>query len=102
MRNPKRHTQLGMALLGGAVTAIDSDIPGLARHCRAVRPTILPAVPRVFERLAANLCDAPPGSLRDAFGGRTRLLVSAGAILPPAVARFFCDAGLPISDSYGL
>jgi long-chain acyl-CoA synthetase len=93
---------LTLGVLTGAVTALDADLPGLSEHCRAVRPTILPAVPRLYEKLAAALQGAPASVVQQALGGRIRLLISGGALLAPAVAQFFADAGLPIMEGYGL
>lgn len=95
-------TCLTIATLRGDTTALGADLQALGEHCRAVRPTIVPAVPRLYEKLAQALRGAPASTVRDALGGRTRLLISAGALLAPAVAQFFADAGLPITDCYGL
>jgi long-chain acyl-CoA synthetase len=40
--------------------------------------------------------------LKDAFGGRVRLLTSGGAPLPDEIAAFYANAGLPILQAYGL
>ncbi|MEJ2346738.1 MAG: long-chain fatty acid--CoA ligase [Gammaproteobacteria bacterium] len=40
--------------------------------------------------------------VRDRFGGRTRIIVSGGAPLPPAVARTFVGLGLNIVQGYGM
>ena len=43
-----------------------------------------------------------PQIVKDAFGGRIRLLTSGGAPLPAEIAQFFADAGVPILQAYGL
>lgn len=40
--------------------------------------------------------------VHDAFGGRLRTLFCGGAFTEPALARFFCDLGLPVAIGYGL
>jgi long-chain acyl-CoA synthetase len=95
-------TSLLVAVLAGAVAAIDADLRSLEEHCQAVRPSVLPLVPRVFERLAAQQRTAVAPALRSVLGGRTRLLTSGGAALQPAVARLFAEQGLPIIEVYGL
>jgi long-chain acyl-CoA synthetase len=40
--------------------------------------------------------------IRDAVGGRLRIIVSGSAPLPPNVLEFFTGIGLPITEGYGL
>jgi long-chain acyl-CoA synthetase len=40
--------------------------------------------------------------IRDAMGGRMRMLISGGAPLSADLAAFFCTVGLPIYQGYGL
>ncbi len=40
--------------------------------------------------------------IRHGFGGRLRIVISGGAALPFAIARFFISLGLPIFQGYGL
>jgi len=93
---------LTISVLAGGTTALDADLTALAEHCRAVRPTILPAVPRMYEKLVAALRGAPASTVQQVLGGRIRQLISAGAQLAPAIAQFFAAAGLPITEGYGL
>ncbi len=41
-------------------------------------------------------------TLREAFGGSIRVIISGGAALNPHLAHFFVDVGLPIYEGWGL
>lgn len=63
-------------------------------------PPLTQRVPTSQRRKAAD--GLGRRKVKDAFGGRIRLLTSGGAPLPAEIARFFSDAGLPILQAYGL
>jgi long-chain acyl-CoA synthetase len=122
-----------LAYLAGCEVAYARGTQTVAADLGAARPTILVAVPRLYQvfhdraqaqrdrsratdlllRWATGDGGRPPrlrGALarrllarrfRQRMGGRIRLLVSGGAALPPAVAAFFRDIGLPILEGYG-
>ncbi len=85
-----------LAYFGGDVRAI---VPELAQ----VRPTFLPSVPRIFEKVYTAL---PPGVdpavVRGVFGGRLRLALSGAAPISPAVLEFFHAAGVPVLEGYSM
>jgi long-chain acyl-CoA synthetase len=135
-------------LYAGASVAFAESPDTLARDLARVQPTLMTAVPRVFEKMHARIhermAQAPalrralfdwavsvglrrsasvrrgrrPGTLlavqdraadylvfrrlRQATGGRLRLLVSGSAPLPRATADFFDAIGLAITEGYGL
>ena len=135
-------------LYAGVTVAFAESAATLARDMVKVRPTLMTAVPRVFERLYAHILEAvshapvirravfrravaaglrrsslvrsgrPVGPLlalldkladrfvfheiREAMGGRLRVLVSGSAPLPRAIAEFFDAVGLTIVEGYGL
>jgi long-chain acyl-CoA synthetase len=67
----------------------------IAEDFRRWRPTVLPSVPAVFRALAAS--DIPAAALAS-----LRVAISAGAMLPPEVARdFAAKFGRPIHSFYG-
>ncbi|BAM02351.1 class I adenylate-forming enzyme family protein [Phycisphaera mikurensis] len=74
--------------------------PWLLAAAERVRPTVLPAVPVLLDRLAreAGSPAAAAGRLRAAG---VRLLYSAGGVLPPGLAAAYAAAGLPVGQVFG-
>jgi long-chain acyl-CoA synthetase len=87
--------------IGGAV-AYTSGPDRLLADLAEVRPTFLPSVPRVFEKLHAALADAPAEHVRAAFGGRLRKALTGAAPIAPDVLEFFWDRGVPLLEGYGM
>ncbi|GGE61926.1 AMP-dependent synthetase/ligase [Actibacterium pelagium] len=135
-------------MLNGSTVAYGRSIEVLAEDLRSQRPTILLAVPRLFEKahhkaveraqssliggflmkqtertgwrrfqttldpsLSSNLLDRFFWSLigarvaariRDAFGGRLRMVISGGAPLSAQTFRFMAAMEVPLIEGYGL
>lgn len=94
-------------LYNGTPAYFVDDLSRLYDYMLEVRPTVFASLPRFFEKIHASVvsrfgADAPAEALRDAFGGRIRLLTSGGAPLPAEIADFFARRGLPILQAYGL
>jgi long-chain acyl-CoA synthetase len=69
-------------------------------HARlTTRHQNIPATLKLKRKLADKLIFS---KLRNALGGRIRLLVSGGAALPEELALLYIGAGLPIVQGYGL
>lgn len=138
----------GYLLASGATIAYAESIDTLADNLKDIRPTIMIAVPRVFEKVHARITgqvsesrrakqmifrwaiaagqkkyrlelkERRPGmrlrlklkiadrlvyrTLRQAMGGRLRLIVSGGAPLSQEIGEFFYAAGFAIYEGYGL
>src|SRR6266850_310600 len=99
----------------GAKVAYARSISQLAEDLASERPTLMFAVPRVFEKFAARVdagfADrivltllgkrvAAPVLAR--LGGRMRFAVLGGAPLDPAIAWLFLGLGLPVLQGYGM
>jgi long-chain acyl-CoA synthetase len=139
---------LYLYLYAGATVVFAESPETLARDMVKVRPTLMTAVPRVFEKLYGRIHEKvahapsirqaifrwavdvgrrrsaavrngrPVGALlalqdrladtlvfhkiREATGGRLRVLVSGSAPLPRTIAEFFDAIGLTIIEGYGL
>lgn len=97
-------------LYNGTPAYFVDDISRLYEYMLEVKPTVFASLPRFFEKIHASLMSGSdasdvnidPQKVKDAFGGRIRLLTSGGAPLPNEIARFFADAGVPILQAYGL
>lgn len=87
--------------IGGAV-AYASAPDRLLADLAEVRPTFLPSVPRVFEKLHAALADAPAERVRAAFGGRLRKALTGAAPIAPDILEFFWASGVPLLEGYGM
>jgi long-chain acyl-CoA synthetase len=89
------HAGATLAYFGGDVRAI---VPELAE----VRPTFLPSVPRIFEKVYTALQGAPPAAVRGVFGGRLRMALSGAAPIAPGVLEFFAAGGVPVLEGYAM
>ncbi|MEU5083796.1 MULTISPECIES: AMP-dependent synthetase/ligase [Streptomyces] len=87
---------------GAALAYFGGDIRNVIAELAEVRPTILPSVPRLFEKAHAAVKDLPPQVVADAIGGRVRLAATGAAPMDPAVLDFFASCGIPILDTYGM
>jgi long-chain acyl-CoA synthetase len=100
--------QLGAAAAGGVVAYCSGGAAAIMSDCAEVRPTCLPAVPRIFEKVyAAVAAFGPPdeqvfGQVRAIFGGRLREAISGAAPIAPEILEFFHAAGVPVHEGYGL
>ncbi|GIE74510.1 AMP-dependent synthetase [Actinoplanes philippinensis] len=122
----------GKALLAcqlsvGFEFAVDGDVSRIVQRLTEVRPTIMPAVPRIFEKVYAGVTAAVGGGLkgrlfrwavraghrnpladlllakvRARFGGRMRYFISGASALSPDIAAWFGAIGLPVAEGYGL
>ena len=95
-------------LYNGASAYFVDDLSRLYEYMLDVKPTVFASLPRFFEKIHAGIVakhgtdKVDPQIVKDAFGGRVRLLTSGGAPLPAEIAQFFADAGVPILQAYGL
>lgn len=95
-------------LYNGTPAYFVDDLSKLYSYMLDVKPTVFASLPRFFEKIHASIAAKYDTAgletqiVKDAFGGRIRLLTSGGAPLPAEIAQFFADAGLPILQAYGL
>jgi long-chain acyl-CoA synthetase len=95
-------------LYNGTPAYFVDDLSRLYEYMFEVKPTVFASLPRFFEKIHAAIAAkhgtdrVDPQIVKDAFGGRIRLLTSGGAPLPAEIAQFFADAGVPILQAYGL
>jgi long-chain acyl-CoA synthetase len=118
------------AAFHGSTLALCSDAARVPEALATVRPTILPAVPRVYEKIHANVLGEIERSspvkraigrwalrvgaknkiadalvfkkVRERLGGRLRLGVSGAAPLGVDVLEFFTSLGMLVIEGYGL
>ncbi|MEQ8790267.1 MAG: AMP-dependent synthetase/ligase [Pirellulaceae bacterium] len=93
-------------IVTGSELALAESRETVVADCRALRPTLINAVPYFFDKIYRAICDAghldQPDVLRDFLGGRLRMVCSGGAALPDHVFDFFTRQGVPILQGYGL
>jgi long-chain acyl-CoA synthetase len=85
--------RLNVAILNWSVAVAKNYAKLATAHLK------IPAALELKRKLADKLIFA---KLRNALGGRIRLLVSGGAALPEDLALLYIGAGLPIVQGYGL
>ena len=74
----------------------------IVRDCQLIRPSVVNGVPYFYQKLAQQLQDAEPGTLRQLLGGNLKHCFGGGAAVAPEVAALFQRQGLPILMGYGL
>ncbi|HST42628.1 MAG TPA: AMP-dependent synthetase/ligase, partial [Conexibacter sp.] len=80
--------QLAGCDAGAAIAYFGGDTSRVVAELAECRPTYLPAVPRIFEKLHRRVCaDVEPATLRraTAIGGEVERLRRAGASVPPVL-----------------
>jgi long-chain acyl-CoA synthetase len=82
----------------GAPVAYSSGPERVLQDLAEVRPTFLPSVPRLFEKIYA----AKPADVRAVFGGRLRKALTGAAPIDPEILAFFWDRGVPVLEGYGM
>ncbi len=119
-------------LFFGATIAYAESAKQLAHNLQEVKPTVLIAVPRVFEKFHDSIWDGVKTSwfkkklfiwalrqvkntvwyslanvlvfqkIRNVFGGKLRLAICGGAALHENLPKFFSNIGITILEGYGL
>jgi len=95
-------TQYASLDAGATLVYFGGDVRAIVPELAQVRPTLLPSVPRIFEKLYTALQGAPPAAVRGVFGGRLRMALSGAAPISPAVLEFFHAAGVPVLEGYAM
>lgn len=93
-------------LATGRILALAESVDTIVQNLQEVRPHYFSAVPRIHQKLMAATRPAFEAGDRDALkkllGGRVEYVSSGGAALPPEIARYYWDAGVPVYQGYGL
>ncbi len=116
--------ELHMLLSWGASSALNDDLNKLFDNMAEIKPTVLVAVPRIFNRIydavsrelsvypglldrivQGKLSPAEQGiveKIRGKFGGRLKMVFCGSAVLSRAVAEFVNALGIAVYEGYGL
>ena len=95
-------------LYNGASAYFVDDLGKLYEYMLDIKPTVFASLPRFFEKIHAAVVskngseNVDAETLKDAFGGKVRLLTSGGAPLPLEIADFYARHDVPILQAYGL
>lgn len=95
-------------LYNGTPAYFIDDLSNLYEYMLDIKPTVFASLPRFFEKIHARVVGengangVAAQAVRNAFGGKIRLLTSGGAPLPLEIAGFFDRYDLPILQAYGL
>lgn len=100
---PLHHTYANLyifyySLVSGLSIYLCSDVAKIGEELLEVRPTILGAVPLIYQRIA----DAYHNNVSRAFGDRIRFLVAGGAPISRELKQIYKNCGLEILNAYAL
>jgi long-chain acyl-CoA synthetase len=116
--------QFGSLYAGCTLAYFGGDMRRVVPELAEVRPTFIPSVPRIFEKVYALFASTVDGDLlaaavggdakarealeplfakvRAVFGGRLRMALSGAAPIAVPVLEFFLAAGVPVLEGYGM
>jgi long-chain acyl-CoA synthetase len=116
--------QFGSLYAGCTLAYFGGDVRKVVPELAEVRPTFIPSVPRVFEKVYSLFASTVDGDLlaaavrgdararealeplfakvRAVFGGRLRMALSGAAPIAVPVLEFFLAAGVPVLEGYGM
>ncbi|WP_086825175.1 long-chain fatty acid--CoA ligase [Allokutzneria sp. NRRL B-24872] len=105
-----RMTQAMTLARGATLAYFGGDITEIVTELTEVRPTHLPSVPRLFEKVYTKVTALTEGMerervhalVRGAFGGRLREALSGAAPISPEILEFFAACGVPVYEAYGM
>lgn len=100
---PLHHTYANLyifyySLISGLSIYLCSDISKIGEELLEVRPTILGAVPLIYQRIA----EVYHNDVDKAFGDRIRFLVAGGAPIEKDLKQIYKKCGLEILNAYAL
>ncbi len=102
--------QIGAVGVGAAVAHYGGDIGQIVPELGQIQPTVLPSVPRIFEKIYAlaapqdgkPLDDDGKAFVRGLFGGRIRFAITGAAPIASEILEFFADCDVPVYEGYGM
>ncbi|MBA8928204.1 long-chain acyl-CoA synthetase [Kutzneria viridogrisea] len=103
-----RMVQLTTFECGATLCYFGGDVRQVVTELTEIRPTHLPSVPRLFEKVyrIASAQSLPPEQLaeavRAAFGGRLREALTGAAPIAVEILEFFRECGIPVYEAYGM
>ena len=106
-----RMVQLVAFETGATLHYFGGEISNVVAELATVRPTHLPSVPRLFEKVysfvsartsTVDSSDEVRAMVRQAFGGRLREALTGAAPIAPEILEFFNECGIPIYEAYGM
>jgi long-chain acyl-CoA synthetase len=101
-----RTVDLYLSILAEGTACLAESIDSLLVNLAETQPTWMTTVPRLCEKIWANVEHLEPAAraaaLRAIFGPRFRQLASGGAPLPRHICEGFNAAGVPLLEGYGL
>ena len=94
----------------GATVCVNDSVMRIAQNLKLFEPTLMLLVPMIADTMckkikavhAANPELPEKAIARSIFGKRLRGIYSGGAYLPPELAEFYKNLGIPMSQGYGM
>jgi long-chain acyl-CoA synthetase len=95
-------TQFACLHAGATLAYFSGDVRAIVPELSEVRPTFLPSVPRIFEKVYTAVQEAPAVVVQGVFGGRLRMALSGAAPIAVGVLEFFAESGVPVLEGYAM